>query len=55
MVAPLEHVPYASIGFPPMGILDDAIREHIELKRKHGAAEDELQPPGGRGAWAGTP
>ncbi len=43
MVAPLEHVPYASIGFPPMGILDDAIREHIELKRKHGAAEDELQ------------
>ena len=43
MVAPLEHVPYASIGFPAMGILDDAIREHIELKRKHGAAEDELQ------------
>ncbi len=26
-----------------MGILDDAIREHLELKRKHGAAEDELQ------------
>ncbi len=43
MVAPLEHVPYASIGFVAMGILDDAIREHIELKRKHGAAEDELQ------------
>jgi hypothetical protein len=26
-----------------MGLLDDAIREHLELKRKHGAAEDELQ------------
>lgn len=26
-----------------MGILDDAIREHLELKRQHGAAEDELQ------------
>jgi hypothetical protein len=26
-----------------MGILDDAIREHLELKRKHGAAEDELE------------
>jgi hypothetical protein len=26
-----------------MGVLDDAIREHLELKRKHGAAEDELQ------------
>jgi hypothetical protein len=26
-----------------MGILDDAIREHLELKRKHGVAEDELQ------------
>ena len=26
-----------------MGILDDAIREHLDLKRKHGAAEDELQ------------
>ena len=25
-----------------MGILDDAIREHLELKRQHGAAEDEL-------------
>ena len=26
-----------------MGLLDDAIREHLELKRKHGAAEDELR------------
>lgn len=26
-----------------MGILDDAIREHLDLKRRHGAAEDELQ------------
>ena len=26
-----------------MGVLDDAIREHLELKRKHGATEDELR------------
>ena len=26
-----------------MGILDDAIREHLELKRRHGAAEEELR------------
>jgi hypothetical protein len=26
-----------------MGILDDAIREHLELRRRHGAREDELQ------------
>jgi hypothetical protein len=26
-----------------MGILDDAIREHLELKRRHGVTEDELQ------------
>ena len=26
-----------------MGILDEAIREHLELKRQHGAANDELQ------------
>ncbi len=26
-----------------MGILDDAIREHLELKRQHGVPEDELQ------------
>src|SRR5215210_4374205 len=26
-----------------MGILDDAIREHLELKRQHGVPADELQ------------
>src|SRR4051812_2775112 len=26
-----------------MGVLDDAIREHLELKRRHGATEDEVQ------------
>src|SRR5918994_2312060 len=26
-----------------MGILDDAIRDHIELKRKHGSRESELR------------
>jgi hypothetical protein len=26
-----------------MGILDEAIREHLELKRQHGAADNELQ------------
>jgi hypothetical protein len=26
-----------------MGALDDAIREHLELKRRHGASEDEIQ------------
>jgi hypothetical protein len=26
-----------------MGVLDDAIREHLELKRRHGAAEEELR------------
>ncbi len=25
-----------------MGLLDDAIREHLELKRRHGAAEEEV-------------
>ncbi|MEA2374383.1 MAG: hypothetical protein QOD53_846 [Thermoleophilaceae bacterium] len=25
-----------------MGVLDDAIREHLDLKRQHGAAEDEV-------------
>ena len=25
-----------------MGILDDAIRQHLDLKRKHGARESEL-------------
>src|SRR4051794_41493300 len=26
-----------------MGLLDDAIREHLELKRRHGAPDDELE------------
>jgi len=26
-----------------MGLLDDAIREHLELKRNHGAAEEDLR------------
>jgi hypothetical protein len=25
-----------------MGVLDDAIREHLELKKRHGASEDEI-------------
>jgi hypothetical protein len=25
-----------------MGLLDDAIREHLELKRQHGANEEEI-------------
>src|SRR3954452_23379526 len=25
-----------------MGLLDDAIREHLELKRRHGASEEEI-------------
>ena len=35
-------VPRASIGFRAMGVLDDAIREHLDLKRRHGVAEEEL-------------
>src|SRR5207249_11895075 len=26
-----------------MGALDDAIRDHLELKRKHGASEEEIR------------
>ena len=26
-----------------MGVLDDAIRQHLELKRAHGAAEDDVR------------
>ena len=26
-----------------MGLLDDAIREHLDLKRKHGASDEELR------------
>src|SRR3954462_328674 len=32
--------PLASLA--PMGILDEAIREHLELKRSHGASDDEI-------------
>ena len=28
---------------PPMGILDDAIRQHLDLKRQRGATESELK------------
>jgi hypothetical protein len=30
-------------GTQPMGILDEAIREHLELKRAHGAGDSELK------------
>jgi hypothetical protein len=30
-------------GLPSMGILDDAIREHLDLKRLHGAEDDEVR------------
>ena len=26
-----------------MGLLDDAIREHLELKRRHGASDEEIE------------
>src|SRR5262245_17771296 len=33
----------ASVGFRrDMGLLEDAIREHLDLKRKHGAPVEEL-------------
>ena len=34
--------PATSITCPGMGLLDDAIREHLELKRKHGADPTEV-------------
>jgi hypothetical protein len=44
-----------------MGLLDDAIREHLELKRKHGAdpddvarQEQEALGPGKRNEFAQT-
>ena len=33
-----------------MGLLDDAIREHLELKRRRGADAEEVDPPGAGGA-----
>jgi hypothetical protein len=45
-----------------MGSLDDAIREHLELKRRHGASDEELQQqereafgPAPSGAWQTVP
>lgn len=32
-----------SVPFPAMGLLDDAIREHLELKRQHGAPDEEVK------------
>jgi hypothetical protein len=34
---------FESLCGRPMGILDDAIREHLDLKRKHGAQDAEVQ------------
>lgn len=31
-----------ALRFRAMGVLDDAIRQHLELKRKHGASDEEL-------------
>ena len=38
-----------------MGLLDDAIREHLELKRRHGADPAEVAAPGARGVRPGSP
>ena len=40
-----------------MGVLDDAIREHLELKRQHGASADEVsrQEQEALGATQGQP
>ncbi len=38
-----EHLMPASVQFRRMGVLDDAIREHLDLRRKHGAPEEELE------------
>jgi hypothetical protein len=38
-----EPVGPAPVGFRAMGVLDDAIREHLELKRQHGAPDEELR------------
>ncbi len=34
---------HGRVGCRSMGVLDDAIREHLELKRKHGASEGEVE------------
>ncbi len=46
-----------------MGLLDDAIREHLDLKRRHGTSEEEVQrlaqealtPPQQAGRYAPSP
>ena len=35
--------PSVTLQLTPMGILDDAIREHLELKRQHGADSDDVE------------
>ena len=35
--------PGFSLTSAPMGLLDDAIKQHLELKRAHGAAEEEVK------------
>src|SRR5687767_4664802 len=37
-----------------MSLLDDAIKQHLELKRKHGASEDELRQLEDQAFGAGT-
>ena len=39
-LAPARH---SASGTPSMGSLDDAIREHLELKRQRGATDDEVK------------
>src|SRR5215210_1077296 len=39
---PTKDSPAVSVWFPPMGVLEDAIRQHLDLKRQHGASEEEL-------------
>ena len=38
-----------------MGILDDAIREHLDLKRKHGARDSEIREIEDEALGAGAP
>jgi hypothetical protein len=38
-----------------VGLLDDAIREHLELKRRHGAAEEEVSALEGEALGAAKP
>src|SRR5687767_7008350 len=38
-----------------MGILDDAIREHLDLKRKHGARDSEIREIEDEALGSGAP